>query len=89
MLEKLEFTLLGLHNKTTSINNNYKTNSLLRMNSRFLFATTKIAFKTVDLFKPHYKLVKSRGTGMQIQQLFVIIIFFFLNVGRWLKTPTI
>lgn len=32
MLEKLEFTLLVLHNKT-SINNNYKTNSLLSMNS--------------------------------------------------------
>lgn len=54
------------------------------MNSWFLFVTTKIAFKTVDLFEPHYKLVKSRGTGMQIQQFFGIIIFCSqVLVGRW------
>lgn len=54
------------------------------MNSWFLFATTKRAFKTVDLFEPLYKLVKSRGTGMQIQQLFVIIIFYsYMLVDGW------
>lgn len=88
MLEKLEFTLLMLHNKTTSINNNYKTNSLLRMNC-FLLATTKITFKTFHQFEPLYKLVRSRGTGVRTQWLFIFIIFLFWHAGKWMKTQII
>lgn len=63
----LEFTLLMLHNKATSINNNYKTNSLLRVNCCFLLATTKITFKTSDQFEPLYELVRSSSTGIQTE----------------------
>lgn len=44
------------------------------MNSCFLLATTKITIKTFDQFEPLYKLVESRGVGMQTQ-LFIVDIF--------------
>jgi len=78
VLKKLEFTLLMLHNKATSINNNYKANRLLSMSSYFLLATTNITFKTFDQFKLLISLNWPDPELQECKQWLFIIIFFFI-----------